>query len=702
MNNKVLLMILDGWGNGRHDKADVISTVHPEYISAMTEKYPHAELRTDGENVGLPDGQMGNSEVGHLNIGAGRVVYQDLVKINRACRDNSIMQNPEVKAAFEYAKKNGVNVHFMGLVSDGGVHSSLEHLFKLCDIAAEYKIENTFVHCFMDGRDTDPRSGKGFVADLEKHMAASTGKVATVIGRYYAMDRDKRWERVKIAYDALVDGVGEKASDMVEAVQKSYDEGVTDEFIKPVVRVDAAGQPVGMIRPNDLVIFFNYRNDRAKELTIVLTQEDMPAEGMHTMPLYYCCMTPYDAKFTGLHILFDKENVPDTIGEWVSKQGLKQLRIAETEKYAHVTFFLNGGREEKFDGEERILVASPKVATYDLQPEMSAPEVAEKLVAALGEKKFDFICLNFANGDMVGHTGVYEAIVKAVKAVDKCVSEVVEAARANGYEVVMIADHGNADNAVNADGTPNTAHSLNPVPIVVVSDRVKSVRSGILADGTYGQRALNAITGKGWWIGRPIELPSSRPLRLEHGNIGSQLIDWPLEHVVKCLVFYHPDDPAALRAEQDALLLEVWQACNKSGHELLLEVILPENGPDKDERHYHTMLEHFYQLGIKPDWWKLPPLSSASWQQITALIEREDPWSRGILILGLDAPSDKLRAGFAEAAAHPMIKGFAVGRTIFGQPSRRWMQGELSDEALIEEVKRNYLTLIGYWREARR
>ena len=431
MNNKVLLMILDGWGNGRHDKADVISTVHPEYISAMTEKYPHAELRTDGENVGLPDGQMGNSEVGHLNIGAGRVVYQDLVKINRACRDNSIMQNPEVKAAFEYAKKNGVNVHFMGLVSDGGVHSSLEHLFKLCDIAAEYKIENTFVHCFMDGRDTDPRSGKGFVADLEKHMAASTGKVATVIGRYYAMDRDKRWERVKIAYDALVDGVGEKASDMVEAVQKSYDEGVTDEFIKPVVRVDAA---------------------------------------------------PYDAKFTGLHILFDKENVPDTIGEWVSKQGLKQLRIAETEKYAHVTFFLNGGREEKFDGEERILVASPKVATYDLQPEMSAPEVAEKLVAALGEKKFDFICLNFANGDMVGHTGVYEAIVKAVKAVDKCVSEVVEAARANGYEVVMIADHGNADNAVNADGTPNTAHSLNPVPIVVVSDRVKSVRSGILAD----------------------------------------------------------------------------------------------------------------------------------------------------------------------------------------------------------------------------
>ncbi len=482
MANKVLLMILDGWGNGRHDKADVISTVHPAYISAMTEKYPHAQLRTDGENVGLPDGQMGNSEVGHLNIGAGRVVYQDLVKINRACRDNSIMENPEVVRAFEYARQNGVGIHFMGLTSDGGVHSSLEHLFKLCDIAAEYKIDNTFVHCFMDGRDTDPRSGKGFIEQLEKHLAASTGRIATVVGRYYAMDRDKRWERVKVAYDALVDGIGEHAADMAAAVQKSYDADVTDEFIKPIVRVDADGKPVGTIRPNDVVIFFNYRNDRAKELTVVLTQEDMPEAGMHTLPLYYCCMTPYDAKFTGLHILFDKENVPDTIGEWVSKQGLRQLRIAETEKYAHVTFFLNGGREEVFEGEERILVASPKVATYDLQPEMSAPEVADKLVAALDKQKFDFICLNFANGDMVGHTGVYDAIVKAVKAVDSCVEKVVEAARRNGYEVVQIADHGNADNAVNADGTPNTAHSLNPVPIVVVSDRVKAVHDGILAD----------------------------------------------------------------------------------------------------------------------------------------------------------------------------------------------------------------------------
>ena len=482
MSNKVLLMILDGWGIGDKSKSDVIYSMNPEYINAMTAKYPHAELKTDGENVGLPEGQMGNSEVGHLNIGAGRVVYQDLVKINRACRDNSILENKEIVKAFEYAKANGVSVHFMGLVSDGGVHSSLDHLFKLCDISKHYGIEKTFVHCFMDGRDTDPRSGKGFIAALEEHMAKSTGKIASIIGRYYAMDRDKRWERVKIAYDQLVNGVGEKATNMVEAMQKSYDEGTTDEFVKPIVNVDAEGNAIGTIKPNDVVIFFNYRNDRAKELTIVLTQKDMPEEGMHTMPLHYCCMTPYDATFEGLHILFDKENVPNTLGEYVAAQGLKQLRIAETEKYAHVTFFLNGGREAEFEGEERILVASPKVATYDLQPEMSAYEVKDKLVAALGEQKYDFICLNFANGDMVGHTGVYEAIEKAVKAVDECVKDVVEAAKANGYEVVQIADHGNADNAVNADGTPNTAHSLNPVPIVVVSERVAKVKSGILAD----------------------------------------------------------------------------------------------------------------------------------------------------------------------------------------------------------------------------
>ncbi len=504
MDKKVLLMILDGWGIGDHTKSDVISTMHPAYISAMTEQYPHAQLRTDGENVGLPDGQMGNSEVGHLNIGAGRVVYQDLVKINRACADGSILANPEIVKAFEYAKQKGASVHFMGLTSDGGVHSSIEHLYKLCDIAAHYGIENTFVHCFMDGRDTDPKSGKGFIADVEAHLAKSTGKIASIIGRYYAMDRDKRWERVKVAYDLLVNGVGDAATDMVEAMQRSYDEGVTDEFVKPVVRVDEKGEVIGRIKPDDVVIFFNYRNDRAKEITIVLTQEDMPAEGMHTMPLYYCCMTPYDAKFKGLHILFDKENVTNTIGEYVSSLGLSQLRIAETEKYAHVTFFLNGGREDKFEGEDRILVASPKVATYDLQPEMSAYEVKDKLVEALGTRKFDFICLNFANGDMVGHTGVYEAIQKAVKAVDECVAAVVEAAKANGYEVVMIADHGNADFAVNADGTPNTAHSLNPVPIVVVSDRVQSVHDGILADVAPTVLKLMGLEQPAEMTGKPL------------------------------------------------------------------------------------------------------------------------------------------------------------------------------------------------------
>lgn len=482
MAKKALLMILDGWGMGNHGKGDVIFNTPTPYMDYLAQNYPMSQLQASGENVGLPDGQMGNSEVGHLNIGAGRIVYQDLVKINRACADGSILKNPEIVSAYEYAKQNGKSVHLMGLTSTGGVHSSLDHLFTLCGISKTYGIEHTYVHCFMDGRDTDPKSGKGFIEQLQAECEKTGCVIASIIGRFYAMDRDKRWERVKVAYDLLVEGKGEHSSDMALAMQKSYDEGVTDEFVKPVVRIDEDGNPIGMIRPNDVVIFFNYRNDRAKELTIVLTQEDMPQQGMHTLPLYYCCMTPYDAKFEGLHILFDKENVADTIGEYVARQGLSQLRIAETEKYAHVTFFLNGGREEEFESEDRILVASPKVATYDLQPEMSAYEVADKLVGALDRQKYDFICLNFANGDMVGHTGVYEAIEKAVKAVDACVAKVVEAALRNGYEVVQIADHGNADNAVNADGTPNTAHSLNPVPIVVVSDRVKTVRDGILAD----------------------------------------------------------------------------------------------------------------------------------------------------------------------------------------------------------------------------
>ena len=476
MSKKALLMILDGWGFGNQGKGDVIFNTPTPYWDYLMSTYPHSQLQASGENVGLPDGQMGNSEVGHLNIGAGRVVYQDLVKINRACADNSILQNKEVVAAYSYAKENGKNLHLMGLTSDGGVHSSLDHLFKLIDIAGEYGIENTYVHCFMDGRDTDPKSGAGFISQLVEHNA----KIASIVGRYYAMDRDKRWERVKVAYDLLVNGEGKKATDMVKAVEESYAEGVTDEFILPIVNEAYDGT----IKEGDVVIFFNYRNDRAKELTVVLTQQDMPEAGMHTIPgLQYYCMTPYDASFQGVHILFDKENVENTLGEYVASQGLKQLHIAETEKYAHVTFFLNGGRETPYDGEDRILVPSPKVATYDLQPEMSAFEVRTKLVEAIREDKYDLIVVNFANGDMVGHTGVYSAIETAVKAVDECVKDVIEAAKETGYEAIIIADHGNADNAVNADGSPNTAHSLNPVPFVYVTEN-KDVQpaDGILAD----------------------------------------------------------------------------------------------------------------------------------------------------------------------------------------------------------------------------
>ena len=476
MSKKALLMILDGWGFGNQGKGDVIFNTPTPYWDYLMSTYPHSQLQASGENVGLPDGQMGNSEVGHLNIGAGRVVYQDLVKINRACADNSILQNKEIVAAYSYAKENGKNLHLMGLTSDGGVHSSLDHLFKLIDIAGEYGIENTYVHCFMDGRDTDPKSGAGFIGQLVEHNA----KIASIIGRYYAMDRDKRWERVKVAYDLLVNGEGKKATDMVKAVEESYAEGVTDEFILPIVNEAYDGT----IKEGDVVIFFNYRNDRAKELTVVLTQQDMPEAGMHTIPgLQYYCMTPYDASFQGVHILFDKENVENTLGEYVASKGLKQLHIAETEKYAHVTFFLNGGRETPYDGEDRILVPSPKVATYDLQPEMSAYEVRTKLVEAIREDKYDLIVVNFANGDMVGHTGVYSAIETAVKAVDECVKDVIEAAKETGYEAIIIADHGNADNAVNADGSPNTAHSLNPVPFVYVTEN-KDVQpaDGILAD----------------------------------------------------------------------------------------------------------------------------------------------------------------------------------------------------------------------------
>ena len=480
MAKKALLIILDGWGIGNHGRGDVIHNTPTPYLDYLNAGSPHSQLRASGENVGLPGGQMGNSEVGHLNIGAGRIVYQDLVKINRACDDGSIMENEGIVSAYTYAQKTGKRLHLMGLTSDGGVHSSLDHLFKLVEIGKEYKLDKVFVHCFMDGRDTDPKSGAGFIRQLQEHCEANGAAIASIVGRFYAMDRDKRWPRIKEAYDLLVEGKGKQSADMVKAMEESYADGVTDEFVKPIVnsRVD------GTIQEGDAVIFFNFRNDRAKELTTVLTQKDMPDEGMHTVKgLRYYCMTPYDASFTGVGVLFPKENVGNTLGEYLSKMGKRQLHTAETEKYAHVTFFFNGGREEPYEREDRILVPSPKVATYDLRPEMSAREVKDRLVGAIGTRQYDFIVVNFANGDMVGHTGVYNAIAKAVCVVDNCVREVVEAAKANGYEAIIIADHGNADNAINADGTPNTAHSLNPVPFIYVTDNNSAtVKDGRLAD----------------------------------------------------------------------------------------------------------------------------------------------------------------------------------------------------------------------------
>ncbi len=474
-------MILDGWGIGKHGEGDVIYRTPTPYLDYLTAVSAHSQLAASGEDVGLPDGQMGNSEVGHLNIGAGRIVYQDLVKINRACKDGSILENPQVKAAYTYAKEQGKKLHLMGLTSDGGVHSSLDHLFKLLEVSKAYGLEGqTFVHCFMDGRDTDPKSGIGFIRQLTEVCQKNDANIASIVGRFYAMDRDKRWERVKEAYDLLVSGKGKQSTDMVAAMQESYDEGVTDEFVKPIHNSSVNGT----IEAGDVVIFINFRNDRAKELTQVLTQQDIPEHDMHIIPgLQYYCMTPYDASFQGVHILFPKENVEDTLGEYLSKLGKTQLHTAETEKYAHVTFFFNGGREQPYEGEDRILVPSPKVATYDLKPEMSAYEVKDKLVAAIKEDKYDFIVVNFANGDMVGHTGVYNAIAKAVWAVDNCVREVIETAKATGYEAIIIADHGNADNAINPDGTPNTAHSLNPVPFIYVTDNNSAkVKDGRLAD----------------------------------------------------------------------------------------------------------------------------------------------------------------------------------------------------------------------------
>jgi len=481
-NSKVLLMILDGWGIGNKQKSDVIYNTHPEYINHLTSTYPNAQLLTSGEDVGLPEGQMGNSEVGHLNIGAGRVVYQDLVRINKEIKDDVIGKNPVLVNALKYAKEKGVAVHFLGLVSDGGVHSLDTHLYKLCDITKEYGLKKVFIHALTDGRDTDPESGLGFVKNLLNHLKNSNGQIASLIGRYYTMDRDKRWERVKEGYDLMVHGTGSKTQNIIEAIEESYKNGVTDEFIRPTIVVDNNGNPIGTIKEGDVVICFNFRTDRLREISIVLTQKDMPEFGMKTIPLHYVTMASYDETFKNVNVIYEKDNLKNTLGEVVADAGLNQLRIAETEKYAHVTFFFSGGREQVFKNENRILIQSPKVATYDLQPEMSAFEVKDAIVQELKNKTHDFICLNFANGDMVGHTGVYEAITKAIKAVDSCVHDVVETAKANGYTIIIIADHGNADFAVNPDGSPNTAHSLNPVPIILVSDKYKKVENGILSD----------------------------------------------------------------------------------------------------------------------------------------------------------------------------------------------------------------------------
>ncbi|MBC8486020.1 MAG: 2,3-bisphosphoglycerate-independent phosphoglycerate mutase [Bacteroidetes bacterium] len=502
MNNKAILIILDGWGIGDKSKADAIYNANTPYVDYLMKNYPNSQLLTSGENVGLPDGQMGNSEVGHLNIGAGRIIYQDLIKINKAITDNSIIKNKQLINAFSYAKENNKSVHFIGLVSDGGVHSLNTHLYKLCDITKDYGLNNVYIHALTDGRDTDPRSGLGYIRNLQEHLKSSNGKIVSLIGRYYTMDRDKRWERIKQGYDLMVEGKGEKTRDILKAIQESYDEGVTDEFIKPIVVVDKKNKPIGTIKQGDVVICFNFRTDRLRQITTALTQKDFPEFGMKKMDLQYYTMTNYDESFKGINIIYDKENVKNTLGELVAKSGKKQIRIAETEKYAHVTFFFSGGREEEFKNEKRILIPSPKVATYDLQPEMSAFKVKDAIVSELKKQEADFICLNFANGDMVGHTGVYKAILKAIEAVDKCVNEVVETAKANGYTCLIIADHGNADYTINPDGTPNTAHSLNPVPCILVSDEYKKINNGILADvaptilAIMGMDIPEGMTGK--------------------------------------------------------------------------------------------------------------------------------------------------------------------------------------------------------------
>ena len=475
-------MILDGWGKSPDPKVSAIDNANTPFIDSLYTKFPHASLRTDGLHVGLPEGQMGNSEVGHMNLGAGRIVYQDLVKINLAVENNTLINEPSLQKAFQYAKENNKDVHFLGLLSDGGVHSHINHLKGLLNAANEFGLKKTFVHAFTDGRDVDPKSGYGFILDIENHLKKTNSKLATVIGRYYAMDRDKRWERVKLAYDAVVNGFGEKSSYATTSVQKSYDNNVTDEFIKPIVMVDDNNEPVTKIKDGDVVIFFNFRTDRGRQLTETLSQKDFHEHNMHKLNLYYVTMTNYDDTFIGIDVIYGKENLKDTLGEVLAKKGNKQIRIAETEKYPHVTFFFSGGLEEEFQGEKRILCNSPKVATYDLKPEMSAYELKDALIPELEKSEADFVCLNFANGDMVGHTGVMEAAIKACEAVDECVKEVITSALENDYTTILIADHGNCETMVNPDGTPHTAHTTNPVPIILIDKDLKHINDGILGD----------------------------------------------------------------------------------------------------------------------------------------------------------------------------------------------------------------------------
>lgn len=490
MNKKVLLMILDGWGIATNKAVSAIDQANTPFVNSLYTKYPHSKLQASELAVGLPKGQMGNSEVGHMNIGAGRIVYQDLVRINKAVEEKELDNNPVLLEAFAYAKKNNKNVHFMGLLSDGGVHSHIEHLKGLITIAKNNDIKNLYIHAFTDGRDTDPKGGASYLQDLLDHMKKTTGQLASIVGRYYAMDRDKRWERVKLAYDVMVHGTGEKTTDPLQTLKKSYAADVTDEFVKPIVVVDSAQKPIATIQEGDVVLCFNFRTDRGRQITQALTQQDFPEQGMKKLSLDYITLTSYDESFKGVKVLFEKDNLEKTLGEVVSEAGKKQIRIAETEKYPHVTFFFSGGREEPFPGESRLLCPSPKVATYDLKPEMSASDLRDKIIPELDKKEPDFICLNFANPDMVGHTGVFAAVVKAVETVDACAQKVTEAALRNGYATIIIADHGNADMMINEDGTPNTAHTTSLVPCILVDDNYK----GKLKDGKLGDLAPTILT----------------------------------------------------------------------------------------------------------------------------------------------------------------------------------------------------------------